>query len=141
MPGKYDIMNGFQDYLFKNNFFDVISSTDNKLIIQLRVSGTVGFIGYDIEIRYDDKVLTLISQTEGLYDVINDSGSGMIRLNYVNVSNRVENSQTIVTMEFEIKNHLETSLEVIVHDMIDIINDHIIVDSSYHVINCAISLH
>jgi hypothetical protein len=63
------------------------ASTDGTVIIPLRLCGDVCISGLDISIRYDSNSLSLESVTADAAVVLNDQTPGIIKLNYVSVTN------------------------------------------------------
>ncbi len=103
--------------------FEISKRSENKIDLDLFVKGHVGFIGYDLTIRYDSAVLSLSTYENGLPNFINVQREGLVIFNYLDISNRITSDTRILSLSFDIIGQSPTTITMTVKDIIDIDGD------------------
>ena len=99
----------------------VIDEFELTLTVSIGIYGNVNMNGYDIIIHYDESIISYVSHTNVLSNVVNATTPGMIRLNYSNVSAYLQDGQIIMSIIFEwiVPSYTDLWIEVIEAVLVD----------------------
>ena len=115
-------------------YFETSTHTEDTLIITFKVDGDVQFAGYDIELTYNTNKLTLTSYQNHVSNIVNDTVSGKIIFNYVDVLNRIVAPTELITLTFTILNPEDITINTLIKELIDVTETYDIINVNYSII-------
>ncbi|MDY0210953.1 MAG: InlB B-repeat-containing protein [Acholeplasma sp.] len=102
-------------------YFVVVTQIGDELVVEAWLGGNVSMNAYDMRIKYDPQVLSVLSVVKGTASVSNHNNPGVILFNYSSVST-LKSESIMLTITFKLLTQTQTQLTFEVVDFY-VLND------------------